>query len=401
MLRGGAVVLAGAIALVTGCESIDIAPPVRCAAPPLPAVPRGIVEPNVSALPTEPSKGPPRRPDQYQRLTAAECRALAVANAPLAAELDSHPANDAPAHPFAHKRGESADLSRQVRGYAADEIRNRSAAAALEDYYKLAAAEGQFDLAVSGHNVLTKQHSEAEKAIQQGLKDRGDVNALKRQILEVESQAAKLDAAATALNASLVGRLELDASWPIWPADPLRIAPQEPDLAAAISTARQCRPDLNLLRALITDADRGGELANGVLNGINPLLGTTAAIHPLFALLSSVKHDPTRLEAGTRRQLLGALESRERQAEAEVRAAVASLRGARASSAAKAAEVRNLRARVAELEKREAAGQQVTLELATARLDLLKVRGELIQAVADWHVADVKLRQAMGLLVRQ
>jgi outer membrane efflux protein len=399
-MRGGVVALAGAIGLVAGCQAIDIAPPVRCAAPQLPAVPRSAIEPDVSALSATPAHGLPAQPSQYQRLTAAECRALAAVNAPLAAELDSHPANDAPAHPFTHKRGESADLSRQVRGYAADEIRNRSAAAALEDYYKLAAVEGQFDLAVAGHKVLTKQHSEAEKAIQQGLKDRGDVNALKRQMLEVESQAAKLDAAAGALNASLAGRLGLDSASPIWPADPLRIAAEEPDVLAAISTARQCRPDLNLLRALLTDADRGGELANNVLNGINPLLGNAAAIHPLFALLAAVKHDPTRLEAGTRRQLLGALESRERQAEAEVRAAVASLKGARASAAAKAAEVRNLVARVAELEKREAAGQQVTLELATARLDLLKVKGELVQAVADWHVADVKLRQAMGLLVR-
>ena len=72
-----------------------------------------------------------------------------------------------------------------------------------------------------------------------------------------------------------------------------------------------------------------------------------------------------------------------------------------AAAAAKAAEVRNLAARVAELEKREAAGQQVTLELVTARIDLLKVRGELVQAVADWHIADVKLAQAMGLLVRE
>jgi outer membrane protein TolC len=37
----------------------------------------------------------------------------------------------------------------------------------------------------------------------------------------------------------------------------------------------------------------------------------------------------------------------------------------------------------------------------TARIDLAKARAELVQAVADWHIADVKLRQAMGLLVRE
>jgi hypothetical protein len=169
----------------------------------------------------------------------------------------------------------------------------------------------------------------------------------------------------------------------------------------AVATARQYRPDLNLLRSLVADEDHGGEMANAVLNGINPLLGTTTPTHPLFALLAAVKHDPTRVESTTRRQLLGALATRDRQAEAEVRAAVATLHGQRITVTAKAAEVRNLTTRVAELEKREAAGQQVTAELATARLDLLKVRAELLQAVTDWHIADVKLRQVMGLLVRE
>jgi hypothetical protein len=389
--------------VVVGCRPCDLAPPVRPVAPQLPVTSRGAIEPDVSALPTEPAKSPPPRPSQYRRLTAAECRALAIANAPLAADLDTHPANDAPAHPFAHRRGDQAELSRQVRGFAADELRNRSAADALEDYYKLAAAEGQFDLAVNGHGVLSKQLVAAEKAIQQGLKDRGDVNAIRRQILEIESQAAKLEAGIGALNASLAGRLGLDPvdQTPLWPADPLRVAAAEPQVEVTVATARQYRPDLNLLRALAADEDRGGGLANSVLNGINPLLGNTPPAHPLFALLAAVRDDPTRFEATTRRQLLGALESRERQAEAEVRAAIATLRGNRAAATAKAAEVRNLVARVGELEKREAAGQQVTVELVTARLDLLKARGELIQSVADWHIADVRLRQAMGLLVRE
>ena len=185
------------------------------------------------------------------------------------------------------------------------------------------------------------------------------------------------------------------------PPTPLRISSDVTDTETAVATARQCRPDLNLLRALVADADRGGELANGVLNGINPLLGNSTAIHPFFALVVSLKHDPSRVEAGTRQQLLGVLDSRERQAEAEVRAAAATLKRRRAAAAAKAGEVRNLAARVSELEKREAAGQQVTLELLTARMDLLRVRGELVQAVADWHVADVKLAQAMGVLARE
>ena len=108
---------------------------------------RGAIDPDVSSLSTQPAKFSPARPEHYRRLTAAECRLLAIANTPLAEDLDAHPANDSPLHALFHRAPEIADQSRFVRGYAADEIRNRAAAAALEDYYRLAAAEGQFDLA--------------------------------------------------------------------------------------------------------------------------------------------------------------------------------------------------------------------------------------------------------------
>ena len=72
------------------------------------------------------------------------------------------------------------------------------------------------------------------------------------------------------------------------------------------------------------------------------------------------------------------------------------------SVASKAAEVRNLQARVAEAEKRVAAGVAAAeAELTLARIDLLKARGELVQAVAEYQISDVKLRQAMGMLVRE
>jgi hypothetical protein len=399
MARVG-LLLAVALAALVGCRPRDLAPPARPAALQLALTNRGAVEPDVSALGTDPA-ALPTRPAQYRRLTAAECRALAIQNAPLADDLDTHPANDSAHHLF-KKKPEVANLARLVRGYAADEIRNRAAADALEDYYKLAAAEGQFDLAAAAHGILTKQRDIAAKAIAQGLKDRGDVEAIRRQLLEVESQTAKLEAGIGALNASLAGRLALDPAdpTPLWPADPLRVSGEVVDAESAVATAMQCRPDLNLLRVLAAECDSGG-LTNAVLNGVNPLLGDTDSSNPVVAMLAVLKKEPTRAESKLRRQLLGLLSSRERQAEAEVRAAVAMLRGNRASAAAKAAEVRNHAARVAELVKREEAGQQVTVELVTARLDLLKARGELVQAVVDWHVSDVKLRQAMGLLVRE
>src|SRR5262249_35993893 len=146
-----------------------------------------------------------------------------------------------------------------------------------------------------------------------------------------------------------------------------------------------------------SDEDHGGELAKSVLNGINPLLATSDPTSPLALLLAGLKKNPTNAEAKMHRQLVAALQTRERQAEAEVRAAAAQVRGNRAAVAAKAAEVKNMTAKITDLEKREAAGQPVIAELATARIDLLKLRGELIQAVTDWHISDAKLRQTTGM----
>jgi hypothetical protein len=390
--------------LAVGCHTHPIAPSVRPTPTPLPLTARTPTEPDVSALPLDASPITPTRPTSYRRLTADDCRALAIRNAPLADELDTHPDNTPSDQLLSHKHPASSELPRLVRGYAADEIRNRAAAEALEDYYKLAAAEGQFDLAASAHAELRTQLASAEKAIASGLKDRGDLGAIRRQVLETQSQLAKLEAGIAALNVSLAGRLGLNPAdpTPLWPADALRVRPEDGDVEQAVVTGLHYRLDLNLLRTLARGGDHAGELTNAVLTGVNPLLGHTDSASPLAVALALLKKCPTQADEATRRQVLGLLATRERQAEAEIRADAAVLRGARAAVVAKAAEVRSQAERVAEQEKKVAAGVAgAAAELAVARLDHLKAKGELVQAVADWQLADVKLRQVTGILVRE
>lgn len=400
MVRTGLFLMA---ALAAGCHTVAYAPPVAPPAPQLPTTGRGVVEAEVAANANDPAP-PPARPAQYRKLTAAECRTLAIRNAPLAAELDTHPDNEPP-HPLHHKRSDLAAVARVARGYAADEMRNRAAADALELYYQLAAAEGQFDLAATAHSQLRVLLTAAEKAVAGGgMAAPAEVDRLRRQLLEVESRAAKLEAGIAAINAGLAGHLGLDPAdqTPIWPADPLRVSAETPDVEQSVRTGLQYRPDLNLLRTLSAGEHNGGELSNAVLTSVMPLLATKDPANPVVAMLSTLKKEPTKAESKVHRQLVGLLQTRERQAGAEIRAAAATVRGNRAAAAAKAAEVRNLAAKVAELEKQAAAGVAgAVAELPVARLDLLKLRGELIQAASEWHIADVKLRQAMGLLVRE
>lgn len=383
------------VAAAAGCHHHR--PRAACAPPrpaaELPIAARQPAETDVSGVPPF---SVPTRPGTVRRLTAAECRTLAVQNAPLADDLDRH-ADSGPAHPHLHpKKASKAECGRVVRGYAADELRNRAAADALDDFYKLARAEAQFDLLAAARAELAARISDTEAAARHGFADKSD--ALRSQLHDLDAQLAELDGGIGALNAGLRGRLGLNQSevTPLGPADPLRVRGEDVDADAAVRTALRYRPDLNLIRALMACRDGGSGLSNAVLTGINPLLAAGTG-HPVAALLMALcgKDD------GSQDRLASALAGRERQAEAEVRAAAATLRGHRAAAAARADRVRDAAAKVDELEKRAAAGQSVQADLTAARLDLLKARGAVLETAAEWNRVEVKLRQAMGLLVRE
>ncbi|MDY3553878.1 TolC family protein [Gemmata sp. JC717] len=366
----------------------------------LPVASRPNFEPDLSGVTAE--AVPLVRPDKGRRLTAPDTRRLARANAPFAADLDRHEDNQGPNHEkLNRKAARFAAASRLVRGHAADELRNRAAGEALDEFFKLAGAEGQFDLLAAAAAELKAQLGEAERAEQAGLKDRADTPALRRQLLDVEAQQAKLEAGIGALNASLRARLGLEAGdpLPLWPIDPLAVSPDDIDVPAAVATGLVYRPDLNALRVL---ADGGAaDLTDAVLTGLNPLLAKLKPDSPLALLLLPCVREPERQKEAATGRAASALAARTRQAEAEIRAAAVSLRGHRAAVAARALDVRAAEARVSELEQRKAAGLSVAADLAAAKLAVLKAKGERLSAVIEWHTTEVKLRQAMGLLVRE
>lgn len=397
-MRAALVLLLAALA---GCHTPG-APVPRAPQPAGPQLPEGArepIEPDVSALPTD-APAPAARPDRYRRLTAAECRALAVAAAPLAGTLDAHPDSVPPAHEKLRPAlAQFAHASRLVRGHAADELRSRAAADALADFFKLAEAEGQLDLLAATDAELRAQLVDAETAIAAGLRDRADAPGLRRKLLDLAAKRAQLEAAVSALNASLVTKLGLapDDARPLWASDPLRVKPEDVDAEAAVASALQYRSDLNLLREL---RDSGsGELADAVLDAANPLLSSVPRDGAIAALCALAKQADKQRAA--RDRVGEVLAARERQAEGEVRAAVALLMGHRSSAAARALDARAADAKLAEVRTRADAGQSVAAELAVAKLDVLKAKGELLSAAVEWHIAEVKLRAALGALARE
>lgn len=395
--------LCAALALA-GCHGPDRPPAAPPAPAVLPVVGRTPVEPDVSAVSTT-SRKPAAVPSEYRLLTAGDCRRLAILNAPFADDLDRHPDNQPPAHPHFRKReAERAENSRLVRGYAADELRNRAAGDALDDFYKLLNAEGQLVLVNEGDKEVREQLANAQKAEKAGIKG-ADITAIRRQLLDIEANRAKLEAGIDALNASLRARLNLAPHdpLPIWPSDPLKVRDEEVDVEQAVATGLAYRPDLNLLRVLA--AGNAADLAEGLIRSASPLLAATKTSNPVVILLAPIlapfTGQPERRRAEVTARVQRMLADRERQAEAEIRAAAANLRGAGATVAARALDVKQVEERVVELQTRQKAGLNVTTELVNARLDLLKARGALLTAATDWATAEVNLRKAMGLLVRE
>lgn len=408
MRRGSAILAASLILASAGClhgrgRSSAAAPP-KPPAPDLPATARSAISIDLSGLPKEPASHPLARPTEYRKLTAAECRAQAVAHTPFADELDAHPENQPAGHPWLHlfsPAPSNPDAGRRVRGYLADELRNRAAAEALDRYFQLAQAEGQFDLLAKSQRELRARLADAEDAERRGLADRAGVDTLRVQVLDLDAKIAELDAGIDSLNAALRAALGIDPAdpLPLWPDDPLRIRPEDVDLGEAVKTGLRYRPDLNLVRTLLADDGRAADdLAQALLQQVSPLLARLKS-NPLASVF--LPRDNRTDREATRRQLQSMLDARERQAEAEIRAAALSLRGHRLAAIAKAAEVRRQAATLAEVEKRAAAGQPVAAELTKAKLDLWKAQGELLKSAVEWQRADVKLRQAMGLLVRE
>lgn len=405
-------VIGASLALSAGCgrHAEKQPPPVRPApAVVLPVMPRPPVDPDPGVVPAG-DLSPPARPPEARQLTAADCRRLAVANAPFAADLDAHPDNKPislhPWCPASEKMKKAARTSAVARGHAADELRNRAAGEALEQFFQLAQAEWQVELIRRAQAELRSQIEQAEAAVKAGLQDRAGVPVLRGQWNALEAQAATAGANIGALNISLRARLGVAANdpLPMWPDDPLRIRPEVVDPEQAVRTGLHYRPDLNLLRSLLTaEGSSGTEVQRAVLASVNPLLRTTdgagsGPFAPLLGLLSGKKE---RMAGYARRQIESSLANRERLAEAEIRAAAASVAGHRAAAGARAAEVRLLVETVDDLGRKQDQGVNVAADLAKAKLDLLKAKGDLVKTLADWNGAEAKLRQTMGLLVRE
>jgi outer membrane protein TolC len=102
-----------------------------------------------------------------------------------------------------------------------------------------------------------------------------------------------------------------------------------------------------------------------------------------------------------RQQIQQHLADREQAVAQEIWQAVRTIAAQQQLIALTRQKVRSWQSKVRELEDRNKQGLASFTEVALAKLDWLRARGDLVKEVMAWHIARAKLRQAQGVLPRE
>jgi hypothetical protein len=385
----------------------------------LPPLERGHIEPDYSQLLTYPAADTVLREalthaPAYRALGErdCQCRAVAVANQAQLLDLEAE-AIDAKRWLTCGCGTQCANrrdcLQKAVLGYRAREDRNRAAGATLELYYKLAEAEGRWDLLALSLVEIERTLRQAESMRKQGLELPVEIEALRRQRLDLQTEEVKIEQGVQQLNDELRRRLRLDTScgdsWRIWPNTGFPVSLECPDVEAAVGLGMERRAELQLLRAVLHELDGCTEPVAALVIQTSTGAPTVPSIRILAILLSPLRPiyeslcGDTPLVAVRRRQLQVELAQQEHRIADEIRNAVRNAEAEAYQVVLLRERVRSWELKVSDLERRAAQGIAAFAELSQARLELLKTRSDLTKEVMAWETARVKIRQAQGILV--
>lgn len=335
----------------------------------------------------------------FRRITERNCLLLGAAQAAGANLFDEENGVPLP-------RGSCYQLRPTLRYYTALELRNRSAADALERYFQLADAEARTDILRKSFTVIDPILAKATEAKEKGVRYPLDPADLERQRSQLLSQLEQAEFGSRLLNLDLKRRLGLSyqpADERLWPAGDFAIDPTPIDPDEAATAALADRPELRGLRALHDG------LTLETLPDLRDLLsvgGTSSAMPSLPAVLRLMIHrrrpDPALLAelAVRRKQLADLITARERLVADEARAAALAVNAQRIRATRARDRLIGWDEKLADaVKKRDANLLGAEFLEPQVRMEWLKAKGEVIAEVAAWHQARVRLRAAMGWLV--
>ena len=347
----------------------------------------------------------PRHPPEAatRELSAEETQSLAAANSKLANLTELERQGVAQAAGKIKKAARLAALQQQLLCLRAIHERNESASQAMQAFYKLAEVRGNGPAAESSLAQLTHMQNDLRKVKEQGLKVTADRTALTRKQLDVQDQQQQLDLGDAQLSEQLRGLIGLN------PGEPTRLVPQanlkltvetiDADIAASIGL--QTRADLAALRLLLSELDvQTLPVARSGLSQTDPALGVPAP--PLGMLHKFFKGNTAACELEIRcAQLTELLETREQQVASEIRLAVREIETRLKQSAIAAETLASWQQRHSDLKALREVGSATPLEIQQAQLELTAAESVLLKQVIAVRLAQVKLKEAQGLLAAE
>lgn len=302
-------------------------------------------------------------------------------------------------------------LQQELLSDAAVEARNRSAAGALEAYYRLAQTDLQGELVLVGADEVRKTLAEADEPAAKRMLVPGATDEFVRRSFEFRKQTIEIDRFAGQLEWQLRDALRLgpeDDSWRIRPETSLEISVEPWDRAAETAVGLANNHELVLLRNLLSKLNSANlPAARAALSQVSPLMGATIPSLPkcLAICLGGLKGDDCALPAEASDlhqrtlQLQALIHAREGETTRRIAQAIVELEGRARAIALERERMRSFEREVADLENALRLGQSDFLRVSAARLKYVESRAAVAEQVIAWHLARVQLRSAQGRLL--
>lgn len=353
---------------------------------------------------------PPQTPAdiRYRAFTAEQCRIWAAERSSIGNLLSAEAAavrRAAISH--SHHLSRSDSLHIQILKQSALEARNRTASAALQAYYHLVEAEANARILDEAIRLLDEAAAELQRAREAELPAGPDPEQFIRERLQLLDQRAELERTINELNTrlkQLIGLSGTDHNLRLWPENHWSVQVTVYDIEQEVARGLASRPELTSLRALRDNLDTETMgVAKRWLTGVNALLGSggevATGVLSIRSTLRRSRADAAEVAARCT-QLNQYIRDREQEIAADISLAIDNI-SARLREVALAEETRQAwERRVEDLRQRREVGRATYTEVVAARLALFRAQSQEVSAVAAWQIAEVKLREAQGLLVQ-
>ena len=342
----------------------------------------------------------------YRLLDASTCQCHAATNANLAnmVDLERHWARVLVECDTDNVR-ENLCLFRDGFALRSANIRNETAAAALEAFYLLAGLEARQRILEEGLAEAEESLERVDKLVAKGLDVPREVDRseLAGQVKELQDTLLQLEYARLRLNGQLQTQLgcPIDEHRFFWPEVDWTPNLDPPDAETEVALGLDERTDLRAIRLVICRLEKVTlPVARALLTSADATIGAVepreGAIHYLRCRNCTDHEVPVRC-----RQLALLFDEKQDLAIGEIKSAVldVTLQQHRVVLAREALELRQNH--LSELEEKRDVDDVAVFELSRARAAVLEAESELVERLTKLNIAWVELRRSKHVLARE